>query len=407
MPRYRYRAYDSAGVLKSGEVEALSDSFVLDQLRAGGLLPVEAVEQRGSATQTQWWERDLFAGRALAPASLALFTRELATLVEADVPLDEALRIVAMQPMSSAVRKVTEETLAHLLEGASLAEAMERQGRFGDFYCSMVRAGEASGNLTEVLRQLASFLERSVETRARIRSALIYPSVLVMMAIGALVLIATVLLPTIVPIFKDAGAEPPFIIQKILDGQAALARHWIALCVILALAAAGLVALSQNQQARAKGHRLLLRTPVLGHLVTMTETAKLARTLASLLGSGVPMLTALRIVESVAGNAAFTSALATTAEEVKEGRMLSQALRKGGVFPSLMLRLIAVGEETGRLEPMLRHVEKIFETQLQRRIEQILTLMTPALTILMGLIVGGLIMSVMSAILSINELALK
>jgi general secretion pathway protein F len=407
MPRYRYRAYDSAGTLKAGEIEGVSDAGVLDQLRAAGLLPVEAVEARGGAGQTRWWERELFGGRTLPPASLAMFTRELATLVEADVTLDEALRIVALQPMGGAVRKVTEETLQHLLEGASLSEAMERQGRFGEFYVSMVRAGEASGNLTDVLRQLAAFLERSVETRARIRSALVYPSVLVLMAIGALVLIATVLLPTIVPIFKDAGAEPPFIIQRMLDAQTALARHWIAVCIGLGLAAAGLAALLQKPQARAGWHGLVLRMPVLGQLVTMAETAKLARTLATLLGSGVPMLGALRIVGSVAGNAKFTAAVDVAADEVKEGRMLSQALRKGGVFPSLMLRLVAVGEETGRLEPMLRHVEKIFEGQVQRRVEQILTLMTPALTIVMGLLVGGLIMSVMSAILSINELALK
>ena len=407
MPRYRYKAYDSAGALKSGELDAVGDGGVIDQLRAAGLLPVEAIRQGGRAGEARWWERDLFAGRALPPTRLALFTRELATLVEADIPLDEALRVVLLQPMGVRVRKVTEETLTHVLEGASLSEAMERQGRFGDFYCSMVRAGEASGNLSEVLNQLASFLERSAETRARISSALVYPSVLVLLAIGALVLIATVLLPTIVPIFKDAGAQPPFVIRLILDVQATLSQHWIAFSLILASTAVGLVALLQNVSARIAGQRLLLRLPLFGELVRMAETAKLARTLASLLVSGVPMLSALRIAESMAGNASFTAALAQAAEEVKEGRMLSQALSKGGVFPSLMLRLVAVGEETGRLEPMLRHVEKIFESQVRRRIEQMLTLLTPALTIVMGGIVGGLIMSVMSAILSINELAFK
>jgi len=406
MPRYRYRAYDGAGALKSGEIEGLSDTGVLDQLRAAGLFPVEAVEQ-GHAREERWWERDLFAGRTLPATSLALFTRELSTLVEAGIPLDEALRIVTLHPMAKAMRKVVEETLAHVLEGASLSEAMEHQGRYGDFYCSMVRAGEAGGNLAEVLRQLAAFLERSVETRARIRSALVYPCVLVLMALGALVLIATVLLPTLVPIFRDAGAEPPYLIRRMLDAQAAIAEHWIVLCVIAAAAVVGVVALWQYPQARIAGHRLVLRMPVLGDLVTLGETAKLARTLASLLGSGVPMLTALRIVGNVAGNAVFTAAFAEASEEVKEGRMLSQALHKSGVFPGLMLRLIAVGEETGRLEPMLRHVEKIFETQVHRRLEQLLTLLTPALTIIMGLIVGGLIMSVMNAILSINELAIK
>jgi general secretion pathway protein F len=407
MPRYRYRAYDGAGALKSGEIEGVSDTGVLDQLRAAGLFPVEAVAAREDARDQRWWERDLFAGRTLPPTSLALFTRELATLVEAGIPLDEALRIVMLHRMATRMRKVVEETLTHVLEGASLSEAMGRQGRFGDFYCSMVRAGEAGGNLSEVLRQLASFLERSVETRARIHSALVYPSVLVLMAIGALVLIATVLLPTMVPIFRDAGAEPPYLIQRLLDLQSVIARYWIVLCIILAAAVAGLVAVAQNPQARVAGHRLLLRMPVIGNIITLAETAKLARTLASLLGSGVPMLSALRIVENIAGNAVFTAALAEAAEEVKEGRMLSQAMHVSGVFPSLMLRLIAVGEETGRLEPMLHHVEKIFETQVQRRLEQLLTLLTPALTVFMGLIVGGLIMSVMGAILSINELALK
>jgi general secretion pathway protein F len=177
--------------------------------------------------------------------------------------------------------------------------------------------------------------------------------------------------------------------------------------VISAAAAGGLAVAAQNPQVRVAGHRLVLRMPLVGNLITLAETAKLARTLASLLGSGVPMLTALRIVGNVAGNAVFTAALAEAAEQVKEGRMLSQAMHGSGVFPPLMLRLMAVGEETGRLEPMLRHVEKIFETQVHSRLEQLLTLLTPALTVFMGLLVGGLIMSVMSAILSINELAFK
>jgi general secretion pathway protein F len=406
MPRYQYRAYDSAGALRSGEMEAASDAGVLQQLRAAGLIPVEAVERR-SAREERWWERDLFADRLLPPASLALFTRELATLVDAGIPLDEALRIVTLHPMGAKVRKATEETLAHVLEGASLAEAMEKQGRFGDFYCSMVRAGEAAGNLGDVLRQLADSPERSVETRARLRSALVYPMVLVAMAVGGLVLIATVLLPTIVPIFTDAGAEPPFAIRLMLDIQEGLARHWVLVLIGLALFAAGLVMLWHSPQARSDFSRLVLKAPVVGPIVTMAETAKLARTLASLLGSGVPMLTALRIVGSVAANGHVAAAIADAADEVKEGRMLSRGLAKSGVFPDLMLRLTAVGEETGRLEPMLRHVEKIFEGQVHRRLEHMLTLLTPTLTIGMGLIVGGLIMSVMSAILSINELAFQ
>ena len=285
--------------LRSGEMEAVSDAGVLNQLRAAGLIPVEAVETT-KAREERWWERDLFADRLLPPAGLALFTRELATLVDAGIPLDEALRIVTLHPMAAKVRKAAEETLSHVLEGASLAEAMEKQGRFGDFYCSMVRAGEAAGNLGEVLRQLADSLERSVETRQRLRSALVYPCVLVAMAVGGLILIATVLLPTIVPIFTDAGAEPPFAIRLMLDLQTGLARHWVLVLTGLALFSAGLAMLWHSPQARRAFSRLVLKAPLVGPIVTMAETAKLARTLASLLASGVPMLTALRIVGSVA-----------------------------------------------------------------------------------------------------------
>jgi general secretion pathway protein F len=406
MPRYRYRAYDQAGALKSGEIEGTSDAGVLNQLRSTGLLPVETALQ-GGGRELRWWERDLFAARALPNGSLALFTRELATLVEAGIPLDEALRMVMLHPMAGRLRATTQETLEHVLEGASLSDAMQRTGRFGDLYCSVVRAGESGGKLADVLRQLASFLERSMETGGRIRSALVYPAILVLMAVGALILIVTVLLPTIAPIFKDAGTEPPFILQRLLEAETFVSEHWLILGLLLAAAAAGLVAAAQNPQARASAHRLLLRLPVFGRMVTMAESARVARTLGSLLGSGVPMLPALRIAAGTAGNAAVAAGLTAAAEEVKEGRMLADALRKNGVFPILMLRLIAVGEETGRLEPMLAHVEKIFDSLVQRWVERMLTLLTPALTIVMGVMVGGLIMSVMRAILSINELALK
>jgi general secretion pathway protein F len=406
MPRYRYKAYNGAGTLLDGEIVAASDNEAVGQLRASGLFPLEAVEQHGERN-IRWWERELFAARTLPPSSLAMFTRELATLVEADVPLDEALRIIILQPMSRQVRAAAQATLTELLEGASLSAALASEGRFGEFYCSMVRAGEAGGNLSKVLRELASYFERSVETRSRIQAALVYPAVLVVMAIGALVLIASVLLPTIMPIFKDTGATPPFVIQFIVDIQAFLSQHWIMVGVLLMLALAGLVAAVRHPRTRLVWHRLVLSLPLVGALVTAIETAKFARMLGSLLGSGVPVLPALKIVGGIAGNATFVAAIERVAEDVKEGRMLSQALRQAELFPNLVLRLVAVGEETGRLEPMLSHVEKIFNGQVQRRIEQFLTLLTPALTIFMGIIVGGLIMSVMSAILSINELGIR
>lgn len=406
MQRYRYRAYDAAGSLQTGEMESSSEIAVLERLRLAGLYPVDA-QPCSEDGRIPWWSRDLFAQAQLPARSLALLTRELATLVDAGIPLDEALRIVSLHPMGARLRKVVDETLTRLLEGNSLSEAMERQGSFGGFYCSMVRAGEAGANLPEALRQLATHLERSIELTERLRSALVYPLVLMAMGFGALILIATVLLPTIAPIFAEAGAEPPFVIRVMLAIESVLSDYWLLIAIFGLMTGAGVIALIRQQGLRLAMDRALLRLPLVGDIVRMAQTAAVARTLASLLSSGVPMMTALQVTQETARNSAVATALRSAAESVGEGGTLSEGLLGSSVFPDLMLRLVAVGEETGRLDSMLLHVENIFESQLRRRLDHLMTLLTPALTIIMGVFVGGLILSVMSAIFSVNELALQ
>jgi general secretion pathway protein F len=408
MPWYRYRAYDAQGALQVGEIEAATRECALDILCRNGLYPLEAHEGR-AVEHRRWWERQVYRTGRLSRANLSLLTRELATLIKVEIPVDEALRIVSLQPaVTGPTRQICRTLLQSVLAGASLSEALQDQEHaFPEFYWRMVHAGELSGTVGQVLDDLASFLERSAEIRARIGAALLYPAVLVLAAAVALSVILTVLLPAIVPIFNDAGLRPPVIVRLLLDFQEMIARDGILLLsAASALFAGGLLA-ARNEWLREVRDRTILQLPTVGGLVSGAATARFARTLATLLRSGVPMLQALRIVGSVTGNHAFAAAIAKTADEIKEGGTLPGSLTKFNLFSELSLRLITAGEQTGQLETMLLRIATVYEAQLQRRIDRLTSLLVPALTLAIGIVVGGLILSVMSAIVSVNELAFR
>ncbi|MFA5949753.1 MAG: type II secretion system F family protein [Hyphomicrobium sp.] len=408
MPRYRYKAYDQRGSLTEGEIETRTREAALEALHRRGYFPLDVAESKADPV-LRWWEREVFGDGALPLAGLALFTRELATLIKADLPLDESLRIVSLQPLiPSRVRACTRALLEAVRGGASLSGAMSARGQdFPEYYWRLIQAGEASGSLSEVLDDMSGFLERSNEVRAQVGSALLYPAVLLFAAAIAVGVILTVLLPTVLPLFKDAGAAPPASLQFLVDAEAFVAGNW---ALVLALAiglGVALFAASRNAGLRLWFDRTLLKIPVVGVLSGNRETARLARTLATLTRNGVPMLDAVRISGAVLGNRAFIAAVADAGEALKEGGSLSKPLEQSGLFSELSLRLIAVGEQTGQLEPMLMRVAGIYEATVQRQLARLMTLLTPALTLFVGGLVGSLILSVMSAILSVNDLALQ
>ena len=410
MIRYGYKAYDASGGLVEGEIVSENREKALEALHRRGEFPIEVFA--GTVGQRQpWWNRDivLLRRRTLSPASLALFTRELATLAKADLPLDEALRIVALQPMiPSAVRRMTQAVLARVLEGQSLSQAMAAEnGAFPEFVWRLVRGGEASGALGEVLDDLAGFLERSAEVRAKIFSALLYPMILMGVAPVTLAVIMGLLLPMVVPLLKDAGAPLPLII-RVLDGiREAVTGNWAAAAAVTGAVIALAIGLPRAGVVRAAVSRLVLRIPLLNRLAGGREVARFTRTLGTLLKNGVPLLDATRIAGGVLGNGTYRAAIETVTTELKEGAPLSRTLGASGLFPELALRLVAVGEQTGQLDTMLLRVAAIFEVTLQRQLDRLTTLLTPVLTLGIGLLVGGLMVSVMGALLSINELALQ
>ena len=406
MPRYNYRAYDQSGKLIRGTREAVSQEAVLVALHSDGLFPLD-VNHSTVGTQTPWWEREVFGGGAMPADSLMLFTRELATLLKADLPVDESLKIISVQPLLPArVRRVADAVYEAVRGGDSLAGALKARGsEFNEHFWRLAQAGEASGSLADTIDDLATFLERSGEARSKLASALVYPMVLFAAAIGAVTVVMTVLLPTVVPLFKEAGARLPPALQFLINVQEFAIAYWPLLAGLVIVTFLLSVAALRNPHLRLQLDRLMLRLPVVGPLVVAHETARFARTFATMSRNGVPILEALRLSSGVMRNRVFASAIASASDSVKSGSRLAESLLSAGIFPELAMRLLTIGEQTGQVEVMLMRVATIFEAAMQRQLLRILTLLTPILTLLIGLSVGGLMLTVMNAILSVNELA--
>jgi general secretion pathway protein F len=409
MPRYSYKAYDAKGGRLVGEIESETREAALEALVRQGRYALELVEGGGSAPSLPWWQREVFSSRRLSPQNITLFTRELATLIKAELPIDEALRIVVLQPLISArTRQTVAAVLARVLDGDSLSEGLSAQkGAFPEYYWRIVHAGEASGTLGPALEDLAHLLDRSMEFRTRIVSALVYPATLLFAAGAALTIVMTILIPTIAPMFKEAGKEPPALIGSLIGLQDFLSEHWLATLLLGALGVAALIALFRQDAWRLMRDRVVLRLPLISGLVENGQTAVFARTLGTMIKSGVPMLRALAVAGDALRNRAMSGAVHACATEMREGGGLVGALGKSGLFPELSLRLISVGEQSGQLDTMLGRVADIYEAALQRQLDRVTSLLTPILTIVIGGVVGGLILSVIGAIVSVNELALQ
>lgn len=406
MATFTYRAYDGQGRLVDGAIESLSREEALEALRRQGAYPVEISERRTGDAAVSNRESGR---RTVSGEALILATRELSTLINAQLPLDEALKIVALQPLvPKPTRRVLEAVLSRVVAGASLSEALALfPGDFPEYYWRLVSAAERSGSLGPALDGLASHLERRAELARRVRAALLYPAILMFAAFAALTIVVGVLVPAVAPLFEDAGVSPPPVIAVLRAVQQFVASYWLALGLGAGLLSAGLVRLTQRPASRAFAGRFALDLPIAGRLIAAGETVRFSQTLAMLLSSGVPLLDALRVSARALGNHAYKSAVDQAADVVAQGGSLSEGLARSGRFTELALRLTSIGERTGQLGPMLSRLARIEQEALQNRLDRMMGLIAPILTLVIGLLVGGIILSVMSALTGLNDLAFK
>lgn len=402
MTQFRYKAVSDAGETLRGQMEAASVEEVISRLQDQGHTPLETQAADGAGGGTGL--AGLFKRGPFTGDQLAQFTHQLATLLGAGQPLDRALTILLELPEGEHAKKLVERVRDRVRGGNTLSSALdEEHGVFPKLYISLVRAGEAGGSLEETLRRLADYLERAQAMRGNIINALIYPAFLMVGVLGSLILLLAYVVPQFVPIFEDMQVPIPWITQAVLAlGNALQAWWWLMLLLI----GGGIFfwrSRLRDPEARLAWHTRLLRLRLVGPLLLKVETARIARTLGTLLKNGVPLLSALAIARQVTGNIALDTALSAAHEQVKEGSGLSFALGQSKLFPRLAMQMVQVGEEAGQLDTMLLKVADTFELESKRAIDRLLAALVPALTIVMTVMVAVIMAAILLPLLSLTS----
>jgi general secretion pathway protein F len=406
MPIFSYKAYGSGGELAEGQIEAASEQAARDRLWSQKLVPFELIADGADAAP--WWRRELFAGETLSQTQLAAFTREFATLASAGIPLDDVLRILADQTSSTKTRPMTEAILADVLNGGTLSDAFEKRGQsFPPEYVSVIRAGEVSGRLGQALDELAALLESRAEARSKVQSALVYPVILIALSLVSLGIIVSVLIPNIAPMFGEGGRPVPGTIRVLMSLHEFWPEILVSFLVLTLCSVGGMIAALRRPTARLALDGFKLRLPILGLFLLKRETSRYTRTLGTLLKAGVPLLQAATSARTAVRNTVLLAGVTTTIDAVREGAPLHLALRRHTVLPPLALRMIAIGEEAAKLDAMLLKVAAMFEQQTERDVARFMTILTPAITLFVAVFVGALIVTIMNAILGLNDLAVQ
>lgn len=402
MPLYRYKALNARGEMLDGQMEAGSDGEVVLRLQEQGHLPVEARLASEGGGESAW--KALFKPRPFSGQRLVQFTQQLATLLGAGQPLDRSLTILLELPEDEAAKRTIADVRDAVRGGSALSTALERQhGTFGKLYVNMVRAGEAGGTLQETLARLADYLERARALQGRVINALIYPAILLAMVGLSLLFLLGFVVPQFAAMYESLDAELPWFSQLVVWLGVAVRDWWFVIVAIPAVALWWFDRKRRDPAVRARLDAWLLRQKFAGPLVARIETARLARTLGTLLRNGVPLLTALGIGRNVLGNRVLADDVDQAAEEVRNGVGLSTALARGKRFPRLALQMIQVGEESGALDTMLLKTADTFEAETGLALDRMLAALVPVVTLALALIVGVVILAVLMPIYDLTN----
>lgn len=407
MPTFAYQAVTPEGKTLQGALEASDRIAAVGQLLQRGLVPV-AVAPPGDRAKGSWkWAGTLLKGERGLARHRQVFARTLASLLEAGVPLDRSLEVSAELTESAVVKNALQQMLRSVKAGKSLSAAMEAHTDiFPVFYLSMVRASEASGNPAKVFAQLADYQESVNELRGQLTSALVYPVLLLAVGSASVLLLLEFVIPKFAVVFQEAGAALPLPTQVLLAVSTLVRTTWWAWLIGVPLMYLLLHRYLRTAEGRRRWDNVVLAVPMLGSVVERVLVTRFARSLSTLLHGGVPMIRALQIAGEVIGNSKLAKAVERAAQGVKEGRGLTQPLAATGAFPPLSLHMMGVGEETGRLDSMLMQVADVYERETRTALKSLVALFEPLMILVMGLVVGAIVISVLLAIFSINDLQL-
>jgi general secretion pathway protein F len=403
MAAFHYKAVASDGQIVEGVMEAASREAAVGQIHLKGQVPIR-VEQGGA--EKKKGVRRKSRQKPIKSEQIASFTRELSTLIRSGQPIDRALSILTS--ISGEESQLTERIINirdSLKGGHSFADALEKEeGLFSDFYIQMVRAGEAGGALETVLDRLAHHLERAKEVKDSLVSALIYPLILLFVALTSIMILMTYVIPQFSDLFEDMGASLPLSTQITMAVANGLQNYgWVMALVIIGVIFFFKWQMGQRPSAK-RWHGRVLKLPLIGEIVKQVEAARFCRTLGTLLENGVPLLKSVTIVKETIGNFVIADAMDHVVSSLKSGHRLADPLEEHSQFPSFALHMIRIGEESGQLETMLMQTADIIDQETQTLIKRALSLVEPVMILVLGLIIAGVVMSILVAILGVNQL---
>ena len=389
-----------------GVMDASDDGVVSLKLQEMGLLPVRigsASRKTVLSREIEWpWKR-----KKVRHKDLLIFTQELHTLVHAGFPLDRSLAVLSQLAESPAMSEVIQDVLKEVKGGKSFSEALAKYPSvFPKVYLNMVKAGEAGGVLDEILGRLTTYLLTSDELRSYVIGALIYPVLLSAVAVTSVTILTLFVIPRFASIFKDMGVPLPLPMAILKGVSSFLSGYWWLVLIMLFIAGYYFKRFRESDEGRLKWDRWLLRIPLVGAVQRKIEVARFSRSLGTLLHGGVPLLQGMTIVREILGNQSIAAAIEPIRNGIKKGEGIAQPMKQSGVFPPLAMHLIEVGEESGKLDTMLIQVADVYDVEVRNSIKNLIAFFEPALILLMGIVIGTIVVSMLMAIFSINDIPL-
>ncbi|MCS7151654.1 MAG: type II secretion system F family protein [Endomicrobia bacterium] len=394
MPKYTYRARTPTGKIVTETVEAVSPREVVDKLRNLKYAVIEVKEFKESTIKSFLNKLPIFK-KKVKFSDLVIFSRQLATLVSSGVPLVQGLSILEDQFESPSFKDVIKSIRTDIESGVSISDAMKKHPyAFSDLYIGMVHAGEVGGILDQVLDRLSLYLEATQELKSKIKSAMMYPIIVSVVAVGAAIVMLTVVVPRFAALFAEMGAKLPAPTQMLVN-LSAFIKKWILLFVLIGAAIVIVFRrlYKTNVKFALKVDTFLLNAPIFGDVIKKTAIAKFTRTLATLVRSGVPILQAMETVAKTAGNKLIEKTILEARESIREGERIAEPLKKSGVFPPMVVQMIAVGEETGALDTMLTKIADFYDSEVSAAIEGLTGMIEPLIIVFLAVVVGGMVVA--------------
>jgi type IV pilus assembly protein PilC len=387
VPSYAWKGRNRAGMVQEGALVAESKELALAQLRRQNIV-VTGIRERGKEISLSK------VGRKVPPKILAVFTRQFSVMIDAGLPLVQCLEILALQQEHKNFQKILLQVRQDVEAGSTLADAMRRHPKaFDTLYVNMIAAGEAGGILDTILQRLSVYIEKAVKLRSQVRSALIYPVAVIVIAAIVVAVILLKVIPTFAALFTSLGAELPFPTRMVIGASNFLARYFIFFVIGIAVCVYAIRRYYRTYRGRRVIDGFLLKVPVLGMILRKIAVARFCRTLATLTSSGVPILESLDITARTAGNAIVEDAVLETRKSVEGGKTIVEPLKDSNVFPNMVVQMIGVGEQTGALDAMLNKIADFYEDEVDAAVNGLVKLMEPVMIFILGVIIGGIVIA--------------